>query len=1738
MSDDGQDNQAAADALFADTDDAEANKFIRRLRHLKGQVTRQRNRLAAETNPSTAFLETLQIRIQEFGVKYSENCDRLIEIDMLPEAAENLDLAIEDLQHKVRTRLNRPDLSRPSAPLRESDQSRSSLPKLPELQMPRFSGQRKDWLNYRKYISEMIEPRHDLTDLHKYHYLDTSLSGTAKNVISSSGSNFVTAWESLKNEYDNNTALKYEIMEQIYDVRTPVSRNADSLSCFVDTVQSNLNQLSTLNVSTSTWDLILTFHLKRRLDLESLMEFERQRTVDTDVTVTELLLFLKKRVKLLMTTAKSSPLPKGFNPQASSTPQDNKHAAGGPGKQTRRDNTFQAQAQVQQVSCPYCTLPHPLYQCWKAKKLPSEVLKKFVFEKELCFNCLRAGHTSAKCPSKGACLVCHKQGHHTLLHDACVTASAGASTNSSLADSESTPKPASTTSFTSSASTPASYDAGHTSKAHHTTGMALESQPSMGVAILATAIVHLKNRNGVMVPCRAFLDSGSTVSFITTELASQLRLPKVSVHTIIDGINGTETTNKQQITAQLSSLHGNFQIEVDLLLTRKITGDLPQQKILLTDLQFPLSELADPAYDTPGRIDLLLGCDIFYAVICGEKTRIQDNLWAYPSQLGVIIAGRASPTNRIYTYVAIEALRRQVQRFWEVENLQNGSHFSLEEKAAENHFVDHIHRRPDRHYEVALPFKSNILELGNTAARAKILFLASEKRLQQQVDKQQHYIDFMSEMLAMGHMKRSCQAGYFVPHHLISRPSSTTTKHRVVFNASFKSDSGYSLNDMLLVGPTIQDDVFCHLIRWRELPVATTADIEKMYRMIFVRQEDQKFQQVWWRADPSQPLLSYALTTVTYGTASAPFQATRCLKKLAEDEHNEFCDVTNELEKHFYMDDYTSSFCNSSEAARTKHRLSQLLLSGGFNCRKWHSNDPALNSDEVDTNSATVLGVKWNKLEDTIEISFVDMKLHQVITKCTVLSETAQLFDPLGLAAPVVVLAKLFIQKLWLDNLDWTEELPSHLAEEWMTFRDSLQQMGPIPVSRPLLLDIAQPFTLHGFADASTKAYGACVYFVVPGRSILVSSKSRVAPTKMMTIPRLELAAALLLAQLVEKVRACCRSKPKQVVCWTDSQITFHRIKSVSSRYTTFVAVRVAEIQQLTQPDDWRFIPGELNPADLVSRGVPPASLLSCHRWWYGPEFLLNGEPWPEWVTKETTAEDSEAKKEVHLAMTRNSADTLPFIVSLANNKSAIKVVVNIVVHIVRFFINLLKAKASKYYIRGNLTLQEREDSLMRCYRSIQCHYFPEDYKRLCNKCPLLKSSSLLALNPYLDDDGVMRVGGRLALTSTESQRQVLLPNSSFSTLLLEDIHRKNLHAGPQALLAFCRQTYWVIGGLSVCRNIVHKCMICFKQKPRLLGQIMADIHPDRSRPESSFEVVGVDYAGPFLYKPLVRSRVQCKAYVALFTCYKYRCTHMEVVHDLTTTSFMNALRRFVSRRGVPRKMYSDNATNLTGGRRELAELREMLLSQATTTAITEYCNENRMQWIHIPARSPHFGGLWEAMVKQFKHHFNRALADKYLRIDELQTLVTQIEAILNSRPLTSTSSSAEDFKALTPGHFLMLKPVNLLPEPTWKSSNVTRLQSWQLIQYTVCCLADQFKKLYFNELQRRAKWRTPQPNVSTGTLVLLQDDNLPPTKWRLGRIIEVFKGSDNMVRSVAVKTSTGEVTRAVQRVAPLPLDH
>jgi hypothetical protein len=323
--------------------------------------------------------------------------------------------------------------------------------------------------------------------------------------------------------------------------------------------------------------------------------------------------------------------------------------------------------------------------------------------------------------------------------------------------------------------------------------------------------------------------------------------------------------------------------------------------------------------------------------------------------------------------------------------------------------------------------------------------------------------------------------------------------------------------------------------------------------------------------------------------------------------------------------------------------------------------------------------------------------------------------------------------------------------------------------------------------------------------------------------------------------------------------------------------------------------------------------------------------------------------------------------------------------------------------------------------------------------------------------------------------------------------------------------------------------------KPVILEQFMGDLPASRCDRAPAFQKVGIDFAGPIMIRQGKR-KAPVKGYICLFICMVTKGIHLEAVENLSTEAFIAALQRFVSRRGVPEDLFSDNGTNFIGAKKELAELYVLFKQQQTERQIFEFCQPKLIRWRTIPPNAPHMGGLWEAGVKSAKTILKKVSQTAQLTMMEFNTLLCQIEAILNSRPLYAPSDDPNDQEPLTPGHFMIDRPVTAIPEPTYDEIPVNRLSRWQYVQH----LRNEFWKRwsgeYLMELQTRSKWRTKKQNVTPGMVVLIKEDNLPPQCWKLGKIETTFPGKDDMVRVVELRTAKGILKRPISKLAPLPI--
>lgn len=1269
---------------------------------------------------------------------------------------------------------------------------------------------------------------------------------------------------------------------------------------------------------------------------------------------------------------------------------------------------------------------------------------------------------------------------------------------------------------------------------------------------MTSATVYALNKDRQPIICRALLDTCSSANFMTDNLAASLQLPKKRCSVPVGGLNNLTTMTRDVVTLTIRSTQNSFEKTLSFLTLPRISDLVPSEAIPRESFCIPANiRLADPDFHKPAPVDLLLGAGPTLSLLSIGQINLSQqgqDLVLQKTRLGWIVGGSIESSTRQKQRSAtchLSDLHSEITKFWEIEEGPAQSHLSPEELACEEHFQRNITRDSSGRYVVALPFQRSHQALGESRARALKRLDALERKFHRNTELRDQYSAVINEYLELGHMSPARDTekatGFYLPHHAVIKEASMTTKIRVVFDGSAKSSTGVSLNDVLMVGPTIQDDIFAHVIRFRLHNYVLTGDIEKMYRQFLVREEDRQFQRILWKH--AGEIKTFELNTVTFGLGPAPFLAIRALQQLADDESNRCPRAATILKRDLYVDDLLTGAETIEEGIVIRDEIIQVLRLGGLNMRQWASNDPRLLEGISENNvnlklqlssdkTLKTLGVFWNSQEDSIVYTAKPLTVSGVITKRMMLSEIAKIYDPLGLLGPITLYAKGLMQKLWQLKLNWDESVPSNIHTTWTQFCEQLKLVNNLSFDRRILTENITSIQLHGFCDASETGYGACIYLRSTnnqGQSQckLLCAKSRVAPLKTVSIPRLELCGAQLLANLYNSVVKTIEKEIDTTTFWTDSTIVLCWINDSPHTLKTFVANRVAKIQEKTNPANWRHISSEDNPADALSRGQLPEDFIQNNLWKFGPKWILSNETsWP--TRKRYQLPEVPEKRQITCLATSATMDDEIF-----NRFSSFTKLKRVIAYCLRF--------KPRNRFTGALRTTELVNAEKVIIRKIQATAFSKEIRDLSGGRRVDKGSKLISLDPFVDKDNLLRVGGRLSNSGIpySQQHPILLPRSNYvSDLIIQEQHLSNLHSGIQTTLYAMRRRYWLLDGRNQVRKIIRKCIRCFRFNPATVDYTMGNLPDFRITQARPFYNVGVDYCGPFYLKEKkYRNRSKIKVYVAVFVCLVIKAVHLEVVSDMTTDAFLGALRRFISRRGKPHSIHSDNGSNFKGANNELHEIYTILQSHEHQEKVTHFLCDQGITWKFIPPLSPHFGGIWESAVKSFKHHLKRVIGNVLFTFEEFNTLAIEIEAILNSRPLTPISTDPNDLLVLTPGHFLIGDSLTSLPELDFSSTPSNRLSNWQHIQKLRRDFWARWYKEYLNELNIRHKWTTGDHSIKEGTIVLLKEDNLPPMQWVLARVIATYPGADGIVRTVTVKTVNGEFDRNVRRLAPLPIN-
>lgn len=1623
--------------------------------------------------------------------------------------------------------------------------------RLPDIPIPVFSGIGTEWLTFKQTFSTLIHENPDLNDIVKFTFLVDKLSGEAKQTlghITLTAEGYEKAWETLLKRYDNSRIIISSHIEGLCSL-SPVSKDVGKeLRSLLNKCNSHVSSIEACGEDLDSLSNLFIVHLiAKKLDTNTRKEWEEKIALEDNVTWELLLDFLQNKCRIFeaMESLKCSSITAQSN---SKTNSNNKQGV----SKSFHSSASNASQNKTGSRCGVCKQQkHFLFACEEFKKMSPENRFKKIKDLRLCINCFSNSHTVSDCTSRN-CKMCDKK-HHTMLHRTILHPNLPDETLAS----DPTPEIVSVPTV------------------NENTIVSLPCNNSINKQIiLATSIVRIKDNKGRFHNCRALLDSGSQSNFISQNLVTQLNLKSLPIENLtISGINEKSTSISSQVLTAVHSKSSNYKKTLQFLVLPVITKKLPQTNLDISLWDIPSNiKLSDSCFNLSRPIDLLLGAEIYFEILIPKQLTIAPHLpILQESQFGWLVSGKFEhhciETNCFMLQNAPqENLDNLVKRFWEMETLPPRVFLSKEEELCETHFEQNVKRDKTGRYIVALPHNDNILKLGESKDQALRRFYYLENKLYKNPELKCQYSDFIKEYIDLHHMEQVSSnqnekdTVYYLPHHAVLRPDKSSTKLRVVFDASAQSSSNVSLNDTLLIGPNVQQSLFEIILRFRKHKFVFCSDISKMYRQILVQPKQTNLQRIFWRFDQNEPVNEYNLLTVTYGTSCAPYLATRCLKQLAIDESLNHPKSSFVLQSDFYVDDVLTGADSIEDALIIRDDLIQILMKGGFELHKWCANNELLLENipksklEIlqpngfsNIETIKTLGLSWQPIQDKFVFDIKPFPIRITHTKRTILSDIASLFDPLGLIAPVIVHAKIFLQTL-SRTYDWDDTINDIDNFKWKEFVNGIDFVKSVSLSRCVLPAEYDTVELHGFSDASEKAYCACLYLRAlfkgePVSVVLLCSKTRVAPLRNVSLPRLELSAALLLVQLTKSVYQSMNIKFSHIYLWTDSTITLFWIKTPPFKLKTFVANRVSEIQELSEDVTWNHVKSQQNPADVGSRGVILSNMNQLHEWWYGPEFLYSTIVFANLpsniVLNETQSNESivELKRETVSLIVQQSPPEF----DLWFKYSRLKTLQRVFAFVLRFVSNCRNKNKLTRVKEADLSVLEVDKSLQILILFAQKEEFESEISDLLKGNPVSNKSKLKQLNPFLDNANLIRVGGRLNKTNfaQDVKNQVVLPAKHILTkLIFEQYHYEQLHPGQNLLLSFVRQRFWPINGKATSRKICRNCVICVKSKPILSQQIMGDLPADRITPSRPFSVTGVDLCGPFLIRQKFQRRDNpTKIYVASFVCFVSKAVHLEVVSDLSSEGFISCLKRFIYRRGKPNKIWSDNATNFTGTANILKKQFQLYLSQSDFDEVNKFCVDQQISWNFIPPRSPHFGGLWESSIKSFKSHFKKVAGTKQFTYEEFNTLIIHIEGILNSRPLTIISNDPSDPMPLTPGHFTTGGPIVALTEPSTVDLPSNTLSNWE----NIYCIAQRFWKRfsleYIHKMQERTKWKTISPNLKCGDIVLVIDKNSHSTNWLYGKIEGVKRANDGNVRVVSVRTKNGIIDRAITNVCKLPVD-
>lgn len=1125
-----------------------------------------------------------------------------------------------------------------------------------------------------------------------------------------------------------------------------------------------------------------------------------------------------------------------------------------------------------------------------------------------------------------------------------------------------------------------------------------------------------------------------------------------------------------------------------------------------------------------------------------------------------------SPLEQILDDSSVEQGQDGYEKLYALENLGIVSTNNF----VDDKFIEEFEKEivfKDGHYYVAIPWKPEIIDqVPHNFELSKIL---AKKVYDKNVlaGMEEAYFDIFSEQLSEGIIERippgfDPQKHKFIPHRAVVRPDVNTTKIRVVYNCSLRSrKDSPSLNDAAFEGVDLLSNLFTMLIYFRTNSYCLLGDIRKAFLNIRLK-NDQDKNFFSFCVFHENEFHYFRFNTIIFGFISSPWFLNYIVKFHAKRISNPV--ISDIVSSKFYVDNLAVT--NSDESSLSEHFLNikQSMSDGGFKMQEWCTNSTLVTSKleagEGSENPQKVkfLGLQYNSLSDSLSIKNVSLNC-EAKTKRQITASIASIFDPLGLLNPVMLSAKFLLREISQTKVGWDTQVPVDILSKWQKLCTDFDVLSDKVSFQRKAIDSSKPVVLNCFSDASKNAYSFVVYATQGEVSSFVYSKARLSPLPAKTLPSLELLACY--TAILSLHNLCKESNFSNVnVCevnfYLDSQVSLAWLLSrKATKKNIFVNNRLKEITSLIAYFDnhnisynFEYVPTDCNIADILTKPISCSKYLQMYELWLsGPNWLKAGKV-------------GIPKGNLGCIPTKFVGDE-----SVIVQTSTVSDGDNFLDHFQRFssYSKLLNVYAVVFMVSHNFkTLRQnpitydeaKRRAFIFIFAKMQEFYFPEEinFLKLDAKCSPSQIPKLVKnFHLFLDSDNLLRSRGRvsnnLMLSFNVVNPVMLAGKSHLAKLLIRKVHIDCKHLGVNAVLNSLRQGgIWLTTARGSVRSELQNCTVCklynYKSKFKVAGY--PDLPSSRVNLVEPFSSIGIDFTGAFTVIDRLGNKM--KLYILIFVCMSTRAIHMEVVDSMDTASFILAFVRHCNLRGLPNFVLLDNAKSFISGS---AVLTEILTSEMTC----EHFKKHRIKFHHIPVYSPWMGASYERLIGIVKSSFYKTFGRKKLDYFNFITSISDIELIVNNRPLTYRSCQGE-LEILTPNHLISTR--SQFPSLVLSSREELKF-SWDNAEEFVADLLDtikarevtqfQFYKMWFNDYLLSLREKTShninssseniEKHFAEGSIVIFKSPNKAKSHWQLARIIKLIRGSDNESRSaVILKPDKSEIRTSLLNLVPLEI--